>query len=824
MVSVAAFTLYLAGTARAEAAATDANAIAAGHSLIGHVFDDGPRQRAYLMPGMPKVHFPISCRGPQAQEFFDQGIGQVHGFWFFEAERSFRQVTAADKNCAIAYWGMAMANMSNDPRAHNFIAKAMGLRDRADKRERRWIEALAAFYEVKADEAAAAAKLDPSALKPSAASAPKYSRSSLDRYKGLIESMENVVEEYPDDIEAKAFLVFHIWDASAKWSRYFDADMGKGLLIPSPAAVDALARQVLAKNPMHPIHHYLIHLWDGPRARRALPSAFRSGQSSPGIAHMWHMAGHTLTKLERYEDAAYQQEASARVDHAYMMRDNVFPDQIHNYGHNNAWLVETLATVGRVRDALGLARNLVDIPRHPRWNAVASPDEKGSAYATANDKRENSAAFGRVRLFQILVEYELWDDLVRLRDTPYLDGTTDPEMQASRAHALGLAYLNTGRRADGAAASSTLELVLARQKEERARAFDEAFRKARLEKLADDKAMKAVAEAVAEPEAAIKKTEALMMELVIVAKVGGGANGASVSAAEWDSLKSLPKTRLSRLYFTAGQRDRGLALAREAADAARNQVGPLANLADLQAHAGKQTEALATWKKLRPLCSRVDLDVPLFARLTPLATKAGTPRGTDWRPPYTTAPDVDVPRPALDTLGSLYWSPPPAPDFTLPDSNGKALSLKQYRGKPVVAIFYLGAGCVHCLEQLTLFAPAAKKFAAAGISLVAISVDSVAGLKKTFEAVEARTQITFPVLSDQGLAAFKAFRAFDDFEKLPLHGTFLIDGEGLIRWHDINYEPFAQVDFLLEESRRLLRTAPRQQPGPGRRAPVAQGN
>ncbi|MEO8495164.1 MAG: hypothetical protein ABI614_08840, partial [Planctomycetota bacterium] len=47
-------------------------------------------------------------------------------------------------------------------------------------------------------------------------------------------------------------------------------------------------------------------------------------------------------------------------------------------------------------------------------------------------------------------------------------------------------------------------------------------------------------------------------------------------------------------------------------------------------------------------------------------------------------------------------------------------------------------------------------------------------------------------------------RAYDDFEKKPLHGTFLIDSHGMVRWQDISFEPFMDADFLLKESQRLL--------------------
>src|SRR2546423_667729 len=86
---------------------------APGHSLHGEVFDEGPRQAAYLMGDTGNISFPITTANPEAQAFFNQGVGQLHGFWYFEAERSFRQVAMLDANCAMAYWGMAYANIEN---------------------------------------------------------------------------------------------------------------------------------------------------------------------------------------------------------------------------------------------------------------------------------------------------------------------------------------------------------------------------------------------------------------------------------------------------------------------------------------------------------------------------------------------------------------------------------------------------------------------------------------------------------------------------------------------------------------------------------------
>ena len=61
-----------------------------------------------------------------------------------------------------------------------------------------------------------------------------------------------------------------------------------------------------------------------------------------------------------------------------------------------------------------------------------------------------------------------------------------------------------------------------------------------------------------------------------------------------------------------------------------------------------------------------------------------------------------------------------------------------------------------------------------------------------------------PVVSDSALGVFKQYHAYDDFEKQPLHGTFLVDGRGQVRWQDVAADPFADTKFLLAEARRLL--------------------
>ena len=123
----------------------------AGHSYHGAAFNEGPRQQAYLIPGMANVDFPVTTESELAQKFFNQGISALHGFWNLEAERAFRQVRKLDPKCAMAFWGMAMANKSNTKRSKVFMEEATKLTEGITDTERRFIDSLSAY--LKADPA-----------------------------------------------------------------------------------------------------------------------------------------------------------------------------------------------------------------------------------------------------------------------------------------------------------------------------------------------------------------------------------------------------------------------------------------------------------------------------------------------------------------------------------------------------------------------------------------------------------------------------------------------------------------------------------------------
>ena len=107
------------------------------------------------------------------------------------------------------------------------------------------------------------------------------------------------------------------------------------------------------------------------------------------------------------------------------------------------------------------------------------------------------------------------------------------------------------------------------------------------------------------------------------------------------------------------------------------------------------------------------------------------------------------------------------------------------------------------MEQLHALSPRIDDFRKAGIDIVAISTEDHETLKTGIDNFDKPVEI--PLIADAKQVIFKSYRCWDDFENQPLHGTFLIDSRDRVRWQDIGYEPFMDVDFLLEESQRLLK-------------------
>ncbi|MEU0519057.1 peroxiredoxin [Streptosporangium sp. NPDC006007] len=136
----------------------------------------------------------------------------------------------------------------------------------------------------------------------------------------------------------------------------------------------------------------------------------------------------------------------------------------------------------------------------------------------------------------------------------------------------------------------------------------------------------------------------------------------------------------------------------------------------------------------------------------------------------------------------------PAPEFELKDQHGTPVKLSDYRGKKIVLIFYPLAFSGVCHGELCAIRDEFIAAASDDVQVVTVSVDSMF----THRAWADREGYTFPLLSDfwpHGQVA-RAYGVFDEEKGIATRGTFVIDGEGVIRWSVVN--PISQARDIAE--------------------------
>jgi peroxiredoxin len=250
-------------------------------------------------------------------------------------------------------------------------------------------------------------------------------------------------------------------------------------------------------------------------------------------------------------------------------------------------------------------------------------------------------------------------------------------------------------------------------------------------------------------------------------------------ASQLEAAK-LGREREARWRIGRGEFDKAIKLAEDEVKDKPGQVLPLVALVRALQGAGKRDEARARFTELRSVAGRAELSSGLLLPLAPIAKELGLP--ADWRMPASVAPDVKSFRPTQASLGPLLWSPREAP--ALPGLS---------KGRPTLVVFSLGVGCERCMSQLKAVTEKRTAWENLGVGLLAVTTD---------DKVDAR--YSFPVLTDPKASLYKTWGAYDDFENMPLHGLFLIDANGKVRWQDVSYQAFVDMDFLVAETKRLL--------------------
>ena len=141
-----------------------------------------------------------------------------------------------------------------------------------------------------------------------------------------------------------------------------------------------------------------------------------------------------------------------------------------------------------------------------------------------------------------------------------------------------------------------------------------------------------------------------------------------------------------------------------------------------------------------------------------------------------------------------------APLFTLPDKDGKKISLADYIGKKIVLYFYPRDNTPGCTRQACAFAAAYEEFKNQDIIVIGISKDSIASHLKFAQKYD----LPFILLSDPEL---EAIQAYDVWKEKKLYGkvsmgvvrtTYIIDERGMIEKVMPKVKPDTNAAEILE--------------------------
>jgi tetratricopeptide (TPR) repeat protein len=305
------------------------------------------RAGAPLFEGMGNHEHPISTSDPWVQKYFNQGLVIDFAFNHAESARSFRAAQTLDENCAMCYWGEALAlgpniNVTSNGKAimseesqlaaYEAIKKAASLSATVSQKERDYIDALAVRYN----------------------GDPESEREPQDL--AYADAMRALYQKYPGDDDA-ASLFAEALMTTMPWDYWLDPENPK----PETIEVISALETVIARSPQHPLAlHLYIHAVEASSSpERAEKAADSLANLVPGAGHLVHMPAHIYWRVGRYHDASEANVKAADVDEAYIAQCNAqgFYPALY-YPHNIHFLWAASSMEGRSEVAIEAARRV----------------------------------------------------------------------------------------------------------------------------------------------------------------------------------------------------------------------------------------------------------------------------------------------------------------------------------------------------------------------------------------------------------------------------------------------------------------------------------
>jgi len=307
------------------------------------------RAGAPLFEGMGDYHRVIDTKNPGAQRYFDQGMVLAFGFNHAEAVRSFRAAQKLDPNCAMCFWGEALATGPNI----NVTAKGKAIMSPEEQ--------LAAFKALENAVTLTNGRPDIErdliqALTRRYAPAPVDDRTTLDE--AYAKALGELVRKYPTDDDIAAMYA-EAWMNTMPWNYWSDGETPRPEIVPVIAALES----TIARSPKHPL---ALHLYIHAMEASSTPEKAEAASDTlltlvPGSGHLVHMPAHIYYRVGRYNDSVQANIAAAKVDEDYIAACNAqgfYPAMY--YPHNIHHLWSSASMQGQSKLAIETARKLAD--------------------------------------------------------------------------------------------------------------------------------------------------------------------------------------------------------------------------------------------------------------------------------------------------------------------------------------------------------------------------------------------------------------------------------------------------------------------------------
>lgn len=267
------------------------------------------------------AHISVTTQNELAQQWFDQGLNHLHGFWHLEAWRAFQMVIKEDPQCAMGYWGLAMCQPGFGGDDNTIwkaaITQANDLCSHVSPLEKAFIKA--------------AESLVDRGITPSTVS--------------LFRDLYHLFPDEPDAIALAAIILRQETDEAVQ------------------TEVKTLLENAMQRFPDNvALQHYYIHVMElRPEFSKAIKTAERMVELAPNSNHLIHMPGHLYFLKGDYDKAISVFEKACAADRDYHRAESIPLVLDQNYMHNLHYLCYAYCENNQKDKALAVAEAFANI-------------------------------------------------------------------------------------------------------------------------------------------------------------------------------------------------------------------------------------------------------------------------------------------------------------------------------------------------------------------------------------------------------------------------------------------------------------------------------